>query len=112
MTRFVALFLAICLALTSQTMAAARAQPGAVGSMVLCIGGVSATVAVDADGRPLARGHLCPDCALAMLNGPCARAADVPDRVLLGIAAPVVGALGMVPVVVMTPPARGPPVSV
>lgn len=68
MSRVVALFLALCIALTSQAFALARGQAAAVGEMVICTGAGFVTVAVDAEGQPVGHGHICPD-AVAALAG-------------------------------------------
>jgi hypothetical protein len=59
--------LALCfiLAGTSVTLAVARGAPGPADVMVICTGDGVARVAVDADGRPVAPPHPCPDCLLA-----------------------------------------------
>lgn len=57
--------LCLFLALTSVTLAVARGAAQPVGEMVLCTDGVPRTLHVDADGRPTAPPHVCPDCLLA-----------------------------------------------
>lgn len=57
------LFLALCLALTSVSLAVARVQAPMTGWAELC--GTAGAVAVDAEGRPVGPVHLCPDCIAA-----------------------------------------------
>jgi hypothetical protein len=58
--------LCLFLAATSVTLAVARGAPGPAGVMVICTGEGVARVTVDADGRPMAPPHPCPDCLLAL----------------------------------------------
>lgn len=62
------LFLAVMVALSSVTMAAARHQPRAVESVMLCSG---LMLEVDAEGNPAGPQLPCPDCAqpVAALTG-------------------------------------------
>lgn len=66
-----ATFLALVLAVTSVTLAVARAEaagrmPG-VAEVVICADGMAMTVMVDAAGNPVApHAHHCPDCLLAL----------------------------------------------
>lgn len=82
MIRVTACVMALVLALTAQGMAVAKGQPAPVGTMVLCAGGLSVTVHMDAEGNPISAPHLCPDCALAMLDGPIATGWVSPARSL------------------------------
>ena len=61
--------LALLLALTGQSMAAARGAPDPSGQMVICSG--SGPVAPDAghDSQPAEPPPYCPDCALHVLDG-------------------------------------------
>ncbi|MBL4928905.1 hypothetical protein [Fuscibacter oryzae] len=67
----IGLFLALCLALTSVSLAVARVQAPMAGWVEVC--GTTGAMAVDADGRPVGPVHLCPDCiaafAVADLHG-------------------------------------------
>lgn len=78
--------LCLFLALTSVTLAAARGATQPVGKMVLCADGVPRIVHVDADGRPTAPPHVCPDCLLAFYAAdlrnplPAPRMAATPAR--------------------------------
>lgn len=65
---FIALSLALIIALTSGAMAVARGQTTAAGSIVLCTGTGPLTVQVDADGQPIGPVHICPDCALGLFD--------------------------------------------
>lgn len=103
--------LALLLALTSQTLAAARGQAMVAGEMVICSGGHLVTVKVDASGQPVETPHICPDCALHALAGVVA-----PDPVTVHAPAPLrvrllacsQAAASVAPVV---PRARAPPVA-
>ena len=64
---YLALILALLLALTGQSMAVARGMPGASGEIVLCTGTGPVSVLVDEDGQPVGPSHICPDCALSLI---------------------------------------------
>ncbi len=81
----IAVFLSLLILVTSGAMASARGQMrDATGAVVLCLGGVSATVMVDRNGEPVEPAHICPDCALAALDAvsqtPALAARDVGVR--------------------------------
>jgi hypothetical protein len=59
------LLLALCLALTSVSLAIARAQPPMAEWVEICGDRAEGPVAVDAEGRPVGPVHLCPDCIAA-----------------------------------------------
>lgn len=61
------LLLALLIAATSLTMAAARGQTRIAGEVVICTGAGVTTVAVDADSQPVGPAHLCPDMVLALM---------------------------------------------
>lgn len=63
-----ALLLALVLAFTGQGMAVARGAPGPDGSMVICTGTGPVMIYLDADGTPTSPPHLCPDCAMSLLQ--------------------------------------------
>ncbi|MDQ2089981.1 hypothetical protein [Marimonas arenosa] len=63
------------LAATGQSMAVARGMPGPAGEIILCTGQGIVSVAVDENGQPVEKPHICPDCALSLF----AVAADEPD---------------------------------
>lgn len=64
--------LALTLALTSVTMAQAR-HYGPVGtSVVICAGGMTQTVTLDANGHKVPFTHSCPDCLVIALDLPVA----------------------------------------
>jgi len=65
---FLALSLALIIALTSGAMAVARGQTSAAGAIVLCTGTGPLSVQVDADGQPIGPLHICPDCALGLFD--------------------------------------------
>jgi hypothetical protein len=64
---YLALSLALMLALTGQSMAVARGATDAAGQMVLCTGTGPVTIFVDENGEPTSAPHICPDCALHLL---------------------------------------------
>lgn len=72
---FLALGLCVVLALTSQSQLLARGAAQPVGHVVLCTGTGPVTVAVDAEGQPVATPHICPDClagfAAVLVCSPC-----------------------------------------
>ena len=57
----------LLLVLSSVQVGYARAQATPVGSMVLCIGQSTVTVAVDSQGQPTGPVHLCPDCVMGLV---------------------------------------------
>jgi len=61
------LSLALLVAFTSVSLAVARAQPRPVGEIVICTGLGLQTIAVDEEGRPVGRPHVCPDGVAALL---------------------------------------------
>ena len=65
-----AILLALCLVVTAESMALARGQATAAGEIVICTGAGLVTVAVDAEGDPVAPAHICPDCALSLIAAP------------------------------------------
>ena len=75
---YLALFLALMLVLTGQSMAIARGASGPAGEMVLCTGTGPVSVYVDENGAPTAPPQYCPDCALTLLVD-----MPAPDPVLL-----------------------------
>jgi len=113
MTRFLALVLALLVALTSQHMAVARGVTHDVaGAVVLCTGEGVRTVHVDQDGNPVEIVHICPDCALSLLAF-----IDVPHTTPKRVVH--MQTLGQTPVsdqasglIHIAPSARAPPVSV
>lgn len=64
-----ALVLSFALVLTGQGMAMARGMSPAVDAIVICTGHGPVVMSVDADGNPTAPAHLCPDCAMNLLQG-------------------------------------------
>lgn len=61
-----ALALVLLLAVTSVTMAVARGQVHGLGEVALCTGVGLVTVAVDAQGNPVARPRYCPKCTAGL----------------------------------------------
>ncbi|WP_366915002.1 DUF2946 family protein [Antarcticimicrobium sp.] len=66
--RYLALLLVAVMVLTSQSMAVARGATGPAGQIVLCTGTGPIAVHVDEDGQPTGPPHICPDCALHLLD--------------------------------------------
>ena len=66
--RYLALVLVAVMVLTSQSMATARGATGPAGQIVLCTGTGPVAVYVDDDGQPTGPPHICPDCALHLLD--------------------------------------------
>lgn len=66
---YLAVFCALLLVVTSHSMAQARGMTDADGQMVICTGTGPITVLVDAEGQPVERGHVCPDCAMSLFAG-------------------------------------------
>lgn len=67
--------LAVVLAVTSVTMAVARAQPTGGTAVVICTPNGLETITLDADGNPVGPVHLCPLCLAA---------ADLPPPMAMG----------------------------
>lgn len=70
MTRLlISLFLSLLLATTSVTSATMHAQMQGAIDLVICsdgaVGAATATVTLDATGRPITQKHACPDCLAA-----------------------------------------------
>ena len=68
LTPHIAGALALILVLTSGAMAVARGQTMAAGSIVICAGAGPVSIPVDAEGNPTGPAHICPDCALGLLD--------------------------------------------
>lgn len=106
------LLLALCLALTSVSLAVARVQPPMQQWVELCDGETGATVAVDADGRPVMPLHLCPDCIAAFAAQQLPAGPLLPARPVTR-AAPAARLAEVPPAPALSLPlaeARGPPV--
>ena len=83
---YLAISLALMLALTGQSMAVARGSTGPAGQMVLCTGTGPVMVYVDENGAPTGPPVFCPDYAQTLLT-----AVAQPTKVALArIAKPVV----------------------
>lgn len=106
---FFGLCLGLMLALTSVTMAEAR-HYGPVGtSVVICAGGMTQTVTLDADGHKVPFTHSCPDCIVVALDMPAPLSLPQPPRFArtLGLPMPT---LAKVQAASFHADARGPPV--
>lgn len=110
MQRLAALFLSLCLALTSVTAATAHVQSAGAHQIVLCgTPGVEETITLNAMGDPVETPHHCPDCLAvtgqAPPDAPAAARPTTPARTVAP--APLAWAdLAQA----LTPTARGPPV--
>lgn len=105
-----ALLLALLLALSSGTMAVARGQATAVGTMVLCSGQGPVAVPVDAEGNPTGPAHICPDCALSLFAAHSAPPPALARPATAALPASVAPEARIPPRrASITPPARGPP---
>ncbi|WP_299374980.1 hypothetical protein [uncultured Tateyamaria sp.] len=62
------ILLSVMLVMSSIGFATARGADPAVDRMVICIGASAQVVYIDAEGRPTAAPHLCPDCTLHALD--------------------------------------------
>lgn len=65
--RLLALLLAFVLGLSAVGAGHARGHAQTAGAIVICTGEGAVTVLVDAEGRPVERKVLCPDCVLSLL---------------------------------------------
>lgn len=93
----ITLFVALSLVMSGQIAAQAKGASPATGHMVLCTGSGAVVVFTDADGRPTAQPHICPDCVLSALSAvPIISATLEPHR--FGLASPGIPANGKVPV--------------
>ncbi len=63
-----AFLMAFALLLMGQGAAVARGLPGPDGSIVICTGSGPVVIFVDAQGEPAAPPHICPDCALSLIQ--------------------------------------------
>ena len=104
--------LALLLAFTGQQVALARGQVALGDQAVLCLGGGLVAVTLDAEGKPVGPGHICPDATLAFVPD-----MDLPQAALTPVE------LSQLAVVArqtlwsgqsasVLPPSRGPPLSV
>lgn len=75
---FLAIALAVMLAATSLSLAAARGQTRIAGAVVLCSGALYVPGAADAGGDPAGAAHICPDMALSLFSALALAAPDVP----------------------------------
>ncbi|WP_368186648.1 hypothetical protein [Aestuariibius sp. HNIBRBA575] len=63
-----AVLMSLVMVLTTYQMTMLRSHNTAVGEMVLCTGTGPMIVYMDQNGQPTGAPHICPDCALAMLD--------------------------------------------
>lgn len=85
---FFAIFFALILAVTGQSMAVARGASDPAGQMVLCTGNGPVTVYMDADGNPAAAPHMCPDCLASGFDALAAADPATEGTVRLPLASP------------------------
>lgn len=106
---YLALFLALLLVLTGQSMAIARGFGGPAGEMVLCTGSGPVMVYVDENGAPTKPPHYCPDGVLSLLVD-----MPAPDPMLLPLIMRSVALPGLTPALIrlsslLRATARAPP---
>ena len=65
MRTYTTILLVLVLAFTGHSMAIARGMPNAAGEIILCTNAGIVSVAVDENGQPVDKPHICPDCALS-----------------------------------------------
>ena len=63
---YAGIVLALMLAFTSRSMAAACGMLNAAGEIILCTSEGIVSVAVDENGQPVEAPHICPDCAMSL----------------------------------------------
>jgi len=108
--RFIsAIALSLLIALTSASMAVARGQTSVAGQMVICTGYAYVTVDVDSEGQPVGPRHICPDCALSLLNALTTPFAFEMPEFVSGQAVVVEKEIGMSGAALFALQARGPP---
>ena len=104
-----ALCLALALCLGAVASGMARGQAPAVTLVTICAAGGAATVAVDADGRPVGQGRHCPDYLILKSALPMAASAPVFRAVWHAVAGRPASSTGS-GAGPAAPRARGPPV--
>lgn len=109
MMRHLSLVLAMLVAFTGQQIAVARGAAALSEGMVLCLGGTTVMVPLDADGQPTGAGHVCPDAALSIALLPAAPLPAAPIRTAIHVTAPTLARAEPVSTHRPAPPARGPP---
>lgn len=109
---FTALFMALTLVFTAQTMASARSMTSATGEMILCTGTGPVAIQFDADGNPTGPPHICPDCAMSFLSGTLPECVAQIVRLYQTTAPMRPDAVAVPPSHNRIPMARGPPVSI
>ncbi|MEP1328613.1 hypothetical protein [Pseudophaeobacter sp.] len=65
---YLALSLALVVALTGHASASARGGVDAAGQMVICSGSAAVVIYVDSEGQPTQAPHFCPDCVMHLLD--------------------------------------------
>jgi len=107
-----ALFLILCLAITSYGVAAARGQNPDFGTeMVICTGVGMTTITLDADGNLVEKTHICPDAMSLFATGFfIADALTIPQTMQWRASLPAT--LIFLSPQTLTPSARGPPLVV
>jgi len=110
MMRLLSFMLALLIAVTSQQMAVARAvTTDAAGQFILCTGQGVVTVTLDANGGPVAPAHICPDCALNILDVAADFTASGSSVVHMQILAQTPVTASQYPVIPTSSNARAPP---
>ncbi|SMX33512.1 hypothetical protein [Octadecabacter ascidiaceicola] len=105
--------LALLIAVTSQQMAMARGMArDASGQVVLCTGQGVMTVTLDAQGEPMGPVHICPDCALTLMDFAETSIAVESAAIHIQILAQTPVDALQIPVIPTSAQARGPPLFV
>lgn len=86
--RLIASTLVLTLLTTSGAMAVARGQSDIGSLMVICTGHAYTVMEIAADGTPVERTHLCPDCTLSLIVSADAARLPLAPQVLVGVLAP------------------------
>jgi len=112
MIRALTLALALLIAVTSQQMAVARGMTHDVaGQVILCTGHGPITVTLDHQGNPMELVHICPDCALTLVQPSASPVVADPIVVHIQTLVQVVAMTSQTPVIPKPAQARAPPVS-
>ncbi|KUJ76135.1 hypothetical protein AVO45_12520 [Ruegeria marisrubri] len=108
---YLALALAMLVALTGQGLAASRGLNAAVGQMEICTGTGPVVVYMDEQGQPAQPPHYCPDYALTVLGAIAPDQAPVPVAPPRAMPEPSRTAHSLISQPLPATPARAPPLS-
>jgi glycerol uptake facilitator-like aquaporin len=107
--RLIALSLVLSLLATSAAMAVARGQSDMGSLMVICTGQAYTVMEIGADGTPVERAHICPDCTLSLFVAVNAPAIQPRPQVLARILSATAPAQTDARTPFLRTHARGPP---